>query len=33
MFNYVNARLEDRAEPSIHDASADIFQTRFQITF
>jgi len=33
MFNYVNARVEDRAEPKIHDASADIFQTRFQITF
>jgi len=33
MFNYINARLEDRAEPRIHDDSANIFQTRFQITF
>jgi phosphate-selective porin OprO/OprP len=33
MFNYVHARVEDRAEPYIHDKSADIFQTRFQITF
>ena len=33
MFNYVNARVEDRAEPRIHDDSANIFQTRFQITF
>ena len=33
MFNYVHARVEDRAEPMIHDDSANIFQTRFQITF
>ena len=33
MFNYINARVEDRAEPKIHDDIAHIFQTRFQITF
>ena len=33
MFNYVRARVEDRAAPRIHDDMAHIFQTRFQITF
>ena len=33
MFNYIHARVEDRAVPRIHDESAHIFQTRFQITF
>lgn len=33
MFNYVRSEVEDRASPSVDDGSADIFQSRFQISF
>jgi phosphate-selective porin OprO/OprP len=33
MFNYINARVEDRPSRSIEESTADIFQTRFQIVF
>ena len=33
MFNYVRAEIEDRANPLVDDGSADIFQSRFQISF
>jgi phosphate-selective porin OprO/OprP len=33
MFNYVQAEVEDRANPLVDDGSANIFQSRFQISF
>jgi phosphate-selective porin OprO/OprP len=33
MFNYVRANVEDRANLTADDGSADIFQSRFQISF
>jgi phosphate-selective porin OprO/OprP len=32
-FNYINAKVEDRADPQVEDGRADIVQARFQIGF
>jgi phosphate-selective porin OprO/OprP len=29
--NYINAKVEDRADPQVEDGRANIFQSRFQI--
>ena len=33
MFNYINATVKDRADPTVDKGRANIFQMRFQITF
>ena len=32
-FNYINAKVEDRADPQVEDGRADVLQARFQIYF
>ena len=31
--NYINAKVEDRADPQVEDGRADVLQGRFQIYF
>ena len=31
--NYINAKVDDRADPQVEDGRADVLQARFQIYF